>query len=182
MGITLSLAISLGLHLTWIAASGGSFVQQPNFAVEEGFTRIEIQYRLIETQISRQESAASQEDLQIPLKKEETKEIEPEPSQGSSGAEVESKPDYLKNPAPVYPKGSLRLRQEGLVVLAVQVSRQGHPIQIEIKKSSGYPLLDQAALKALKAWVFMPARIGSLQITSLVEVPIWFKLEHAVRK
>ncbi len=95
----------------------------------------------------------------------------------SGGAETLAKPHYLKNPSPIYPESARRLGQEGLVVLMVSVSREGYPDSVGIKQSSGYVLLDEAAVKSVKRWKFQPAKIGTLPIESKVEVPIRFQLE-----
>lgn len=89
---------------------------------------------------------------------------------------AKAKPDYLKNPEPEYPLAARRRRQSGSVVLNVTVSGSGRATEISIKTSSGYDLLDQAALKAVKAWEFKPARIGAVGMESKIEVPIRFKL------
>ena len=89
---------------------------------------------------------------------------------------VKAQPDYLKNPDPPYPPTALRRHQEGQVQLAVKVSAQGRAENVEVKKSSGFPLLDEAALKAVRDWEFEPAKIGLFTVESEIEVPVRFKL------
>jgi protein TonB len=89
---------------------------------------------------------------------------------------VEAKPNYLKNPEPVYPESARRRRQEGLVLLAVTVTTQGRVSHIEVNKSSGFFLLDDAALQAVRDWEFEPARIGSVALESQIGVPVRFEL------
>jgi protein TonB len=84
--------------------------------------------------------------------------------------------DYLKNPAPAYPAMSRRLREEGRVVLRVFVSVEGRPQQIELKTSSGFARLDQAAEDAVRRWKFVPARHGDKAFATWVAVPIVFNL------
>lgn len=91
---------------------------------------------------------------------------------------VKAEPNYLKNPEPPYPPAARRRRQEGLVLISVSVTAQGHAEKAEIKQSSGYPLLDAAALNAVLAWEFIPARIGPQAVPSDIEVPVRFKLSH----
>jgi periplasmic protein TonB len=90
--------------------------------------------------------------------------------------DIQAKPNYLKNPEPVYPELARRRRQEGLVLLAVKITAQGRAASVEIKKSSGFPLLDNAAVEAVRDWEFQPARIGSLALESEIEVPVRFEL------
>lgn len=85
--------------------------------------------------------------------------------------------DYLKNPAPVYPPLARRMGEEGRVVLRVQVTAQGTADSVELMTSSGSDRLDQAALKAVRNWRFVPARRGGEAVASAVLVPITFKLE-----
>ena len=96
----------------------------------------------------------------------------------AGGNAVSAKPDYLQNPAPPYPELAKSMRQEGIALLIVNVDREGNPTKIELEKSSGYTLLDQAALKAVSHWRFEPAKMGGLAIESKVEVPVRFRLDQ----
>ena len=87
-------------------------------------------------------------------------------------------PDYFQNPPPEYPELAKQMRQEGRVMLSVTVDRQGLPIKVEIAQSSGFRLLDQAALKAVSHWKFQPGRIGDFPVESQVTVPVRFRLEQ----
>jgi protein TonB len=86
-------------------------------------------------------------------------------------------PDYLSNPKPLYPPASRRLREEGQVVLRVRVSPAGLAEGIELRHSSGFPRLDQAALEAVARWRFIPARRGAEAVSAWVLVPINFNLQ-----
>jgi protein TonB len=85
---------------------------------------------------------------------------------------------YLNNPEPPYPPLARRLGQEGLVTLRVQVSAKGKPEQVVVAKTSGVPVLDEAAVKAVQSWTFVPAKQGDTAIAALVEVPIRFRLSQ----
>lgn len=85
--------------------------------------------------------------------------------------------DYLNNPAPVYPPLSRKSQEEGKVLLQVQVSANGEAESVQIKQSSGYPRLDEAAMKAVRKWRFVPARRGTEAVASSVVVPLTFRLE-----
>jgi len=84
--------------------------------------------------------------------------------------------DYLHNPPPAYPHLSRRLREQGRVLLRVMVSAEGLPGQIEIRESSGYPRLDQAAQASVQRWRFVPARQGELAVPAWVLVPISYSI------
>ncbi|HSW14586.1 MAG TPA: energy transducer TonB [Solimonas sp.] len=83
---------------------------------------------------------------------------------------------YLKNPQPTYPSTAKRLGEEGSVLLDVLVSAEGRVISLSIKKSSGYPRLDQAAMNAVRGWKFKPSRRGDTAIEGRAEVPVDFVL------
>lgn len=85
--------------------------------------------------------------------------------------------DYLQNPAPVYPPLSRKLHEEGKVLLFVQVSAKGEAENVEIRKSSGFPRLDEAAMSAVRKWRFVPARRGAEPVASSVVVPLVFRLD-----
>ena len=83
---------------------------------------------------------------------------------------------YLHNPAPEYPAQSRRRREQGLVTLRVNVSSQGGAVEVLIEHTSGWPLLDQAAVSAVKRWRFVPARRAGDAVAAWVLVPIEFGL------
>jgi protein TonB len=85
--------------------------------------------------------------------------------------------DYLHNPKPVYPSASRRLGEQGRVLLRVFVSADGQAERVEIRTSSGFPRLDQAAEDAVARWRFVPARRGDQAVAAWVQVPITFQLE-----
>lgn len=85
--------------------------------------------------------------------------------------------DYLQNPKPVYPAISRRLSEEGRVVLRVKVSNSGLPLSVDIKQSSGFVRLDDAARGAVERWKFVPAKQGGEAIEAWVLVPLHFSLD-----
>ena len=84
--------------------------------------------------------------------------------------------NYRHNPKPAYPLAARRRGQEGLVLLLVRVTDKGRAAKVELKQTSGFSLLDAAALKAVRDWEFEPARLGFIPIESEIEVPVRFKL------
>ncbi len=85
---------------------------------------------------------------------------------------------YLNNPPPTYPPIAVRLRQQGIVVLRVHVRADGRPEQVQVFTSSGFDTLDQAAIKAVNQWTFMPAKRGEVATDGWVNVPLAFKLSN----
>lgn len=80
------------------------------------------------------------------------------------------------NPAPVYPRGSLRRQEQGKVILEVLILADGSVGAVQIKKSSGFKRLDRSAIKAVKRWRYIPAQQGSQAIEYWYQQPIVFSL------
>lgn len=83
---------------------------------------------------------------------------------------------YLHNAPPEYPLQSRRRHEQGTVMLRVEVSAGGNALQVLIDHSSGWLLLDQAAVGAVRRWRFEPARLGRDPVVAWVLVPIEFGL------
>ena len=94
----------------------------------------------------------------------------------SAGGAISAQPRYRSNPKPEYPLPSLRRREEGVVLLNVVVQPDGLPGAISLKRSSGHPLLDRAALEVVRRRSFEPARAAGVPVSSLVEIPVRFSL------
>ncbi len=79
---------------------------------------------------------------------------------------------------PDYPPAALRLEQQGEVMVKLRVLASGAAADVQLRASSGYHLLDEAALRYLRGARFVPAQDGSGQpVDSLVIVPIRFVLQ-----
>jgi protein TonB len=83
------------------------------------------------------------------------------------------------NQKPIYPNMSKRLGEQGTVVLRVLVKADGSAGEVEVKSSSNYSRLDQAAIDAVKTWRFNPAKIDGKAIDEWYQVPIPFKLQSS---
>jgi periplasmic protein TonB len=95
----------------------------------------------------------------------------------SPGQSVKARPRYRSNPRPDYPIDSLRHREEGVVLLDVDVTADGRAAAVALARSSGFEGLDKAALETVKNWTFEPARTGGLAVASQVVVPVRFSLD-----
>jgi len=85
--------------------------------------------------------------------------------------------DYLDNPAPAYPGVSRRMREQGRVLLRVLVNVKGSADEVQLRATSGYPRLDEAALDTVRRWKFVPAKRGAELVPAWVLIPISFRLE-----
>ncbi|MCH6589610.1 MAG: energy transducer TonB [Proteobacteria bacterium] len=83
---------------------------------------------------------------------------------------------HLGNVPPVYPYRARRKEIEGRVVLRVQVLPGGTARSVEVLSSSGHAILDRAALKAVRAWRFVPAKRAGAPVAGAIDVPITFRL------
>ena len=92
-------------------------------------------------------------------------------------AEPDYRADYLNNPRPPYPMVARRMGFHGKVVLNVEVLSEGKAGQVLLHTSSGYDILDNAALQTIKSWRFTPARRFGQPVTQWFLVPIKFSLE-----
>ena len=84
--------------------------------------------------------------------------------------------DYLNNPAPESPEIAMDRGWEGKVLMKVHVQPDGRPDSVSVIKSSGQKVLDDAAVKTVNKWSFVPAKRGDTPIAGWVTVPITFNL------
>jgi len=82
---------------------------------------------------------------------------------------------------PVYPMGSRRTGEEGVVRVAVEIASSGKPMDVEIVRSSGYPRLDRAACVALMQARFAPAVRYGRPSTSMKTFEFVFELNDTER-
>ena len=80
---------------------------------------------------------------------------------------------------PKYPPQAVRQRQQGKVLLKVLVGFDGKPEEMTVEKSSGSRLLDQAAIAAVKTWMFNPGQKGGKPAAGYALVPIDFNLSDS---
>lgn len=101
-----------------------------------------------------------------------------ETQSGSEAAEFTAA-SYQQIADPEYPMMARRMGLEGVVVLAVRVSRNGRPLSIRVEKSSRVTMLDDAAISAVRTWRFTPAYRGSVAVEDAIRVPVEFRLGSA---
>jgi periplasmic protein TonB len=96
----------------------------------------------------------------------------------AEGTERASQPGYLFAPKPKYPKEARRRKQEGLVLISAEINSAGDPTSVRVESSSGYGLLDRAALETIGTWRFTAATLNHTSVLSLVEIPVRFQLRE----
>jgi len=87
-------------------------------------------------------------------------------------------PQILQKTDPVYPEQARRQGWEGRVVVRLEVLPSGVAGSISVERSSGYPLLDETAVQAVREWRFVPAKdtASGLPIPCTTTVPLVFRL------
>jgi TonB family protein len=87
-------------------------------------------------------------------------------------------PLYKENSPPVYPEIARVRGYEGIVLVFAEILPNGLVGEVKIRKSSGYAILDQSAIQAVKPWKFEPAKKSGRPFTAWVELPIKFILHN----
>ena len=90
--------------------------------------------------------------------------------------EANYRADYLNNPKPVYPMVAKSRNWQGKVMLRVLISAAGLSAKVEIERSSGHEMLDEAAVETVKTWKFVPAKHGDTPVEDWAIIPIVFSL------
>ena len=94
---------------------------------------------------------------------------------GNAGGSLEGV-RVRSNPRPEYPAQARREHQEGVVLVTVEIGPDGAPGEVALGRTSGFPLLDAAALRAVRRWRFEPAAFAGKAVASHAEIPIRFNL------
>lgn len=89
-----------------------------------------------------------------------------------------SAPNYGINPLPKYPLLAREKGYEGTVYLRVLVRADGRVERLTVDRSSGYEILDRAAVDSVKEWAFFPAKKSGKSVESWVLLPVKFALNY----
>ena len=96
---------------------------------------------------------------------------------GGSGSGI-ARPGILSKVEPVYPQSARQAGQEGTALLRIYIQANGRPGDIDVVRSSGYPVLDEAAVSAVRNWRFVPAkdRSSGKTVACTTNLPVVFRL------
>lgn len=86
-------------------------------------------------------------------------------------------PRYLNCPEPVYPLRAKSNGWSGTAKFDALVQVDGRVGDLELVESSGYGMLDRAAQKAIRGWLFHPAIRQGVKVASRVVIPLEFVLK-----
>ena len=82
--------------------------------------------------------------------------------------------------APVYPSVALHAKIKGVVILECTISPRGRVERVEVLR--GIPMLDEAAVDAVKQWVYTPTLVGGVPVAVVMTVTVNFVLQHTVSR
>ena len=83
-------------------------------------------------------------------------------------------PTKVRDVRPAYPQEAQNANVEGVVILEAIVGPEGHVEDARILRS--VPMLDQAALDAVRQWEYTPTLLNGAPVSMLVTVTVNFTL------
>jgi protein TonB len=99
----------------------------------------------------------------------------PKPSGPVRVSELVQPPKKIVDVRPVYPDLARQVRVEGTVVLEAILDRNGRVDQVRVVRS--IPLLDSAALDAVRQWRYTPTALNGQPVAVLMTITIRFTLQ-----
>ncbi|HTY07552.1 MAG TPA: energy transducer TonB [Candidatus Edwardsbacteria bacterium] len=97
----------------------------------------------------------------------------------SGPVELQKFPELVKRIDPVYPSIAVKIGCQGRVYIQALLDIDGRVLRAEVQRSSGYPALDEAALDAVRQWVFTPAIAPDGRPTKVWQMcPIVFRIAN----
>jgi protein TonB len=85
-------------------------------------------------------------------------------------------PTKVHDVAPIYPAIAQRASLEGVVIVEAVIAVDGSVRDARVLKS--VPLLDGAALDAVKQWRYAPTRVNGVAVPVIVTVTVQFRLQR----
>ncbi len=95
---------------------------------------------------------------------------------GGVGAGTGNTAKVVRGARPSYPAAARKAGWEGAVLVRVLVDSRGAAALVTIRESSGYQLLDDTVLQAVKKWRFAPATQNGKAVAGFHDVRVRFRL------
>ena len=89
---------------------------------------------------------------------------------------MDQPPILLASVTPDYPEAARDRGIEGVVLLEVVIAKSGS-VEPEIRIIESIPILDQAAVTAVRRWRFSPGRDHGVPVRVLLQIPLRFTLQ-----
>jgi protein TonB len=83
-------------------------------------------------------------------------------------------PRKLRHVRPIYPPLALEARVQGPVVLECVIGEDGRVSEVAVR--SGHPLLDSAAIDAVRQWTYTPTLLNGVRVSVVLTVTVDFRL------
>ena len=100
-------------------------------------------------------------------------EASPPPTVVRVGGSVKE-PRKVKNVSPQYPDLARQGRIQGTVVLEATIGPDGRVTDLKVLRS--VPLLDTAAVTAVRQWVYTPTLVNGVPVAAIMTVTLTFEL------
>ena len=84
-------------------------------------------------------------------------------------------PKKIVDVAPVYPRIAQTARVEGVVILEAVIDTTGRIDRLRVIRSA--PLLDEAAIAAVKQWRYTPTLLNNVPVPVLMTITVVFRLQ-----
>jgi len=89
-------------------------------------------------------------------------------------------PRKIKHVAPIYPSIAITAKMQGIVIIEATIAKDGSVKDARVLKSM--PLLDQAAIDAVRQWKFTPTLLNNVPVEVLMTVTVNFTLGGGDRR
>jgi protein TonB len=86
-------------------------------------------------------------------------------------------PRKVLDVAPVYPPLAVKAHIEGIVIVEATIDPRGRVADATVLR--GVPVLDEAALEAVRKWVYTPTLLGGVPTPIIMTVTVRFRLKTA---
>jgi protein TonB len=85
-------------------------------------------------------------------------------------------PQKIFNVTPIYPAIAASSGVEGVVILEATISETGAVENVRVLKA--HPLLDRAAVDAVRQWRYTPTRLNGMPVPVVMAVTVRFTLQR----
>ena len=86
-------------------------------------------------------------------------------------------PRKVVDVAPVYPQLAMKAGIEGIVIIEATIDPRGRVVNATVLR--GIPVLDEAALEAVRQWVYTPTLLNGVPTPIIMTVTVRFRLKAA---
>jgi protein TonB len=83
-------------------------------------------------------------------------------------------PTKLRHVTPIYPELARRAGVQGVIVLECVIDPSGHVADVKVLR--GHPLLEPAAVDAVRQWIYTPTRLNGVPVAVVLTVTVRFTM------